>query len=153
MSDSDEARFWANVEMPTEDGCWVWLGHRITGYGGFWAGGKNVMAHRYAYGLFGGVIPRGLEIDHLCRDRSCVNPKHMEPVTHIENCRRGNSAQVSRVKQLAKIHCPRGHPYDKQNTHIAPNGQRKCKICANITALKSKRKKRLELKDSKKGKE
>lgn len=94
-----EARFWSKVD--TTGGafaCWLWLGSRSGGrhglvsskrkYGDFKVGGRNVRAHRYAYGLLVGPIPDGLTLDHLCRNTACVNPIHLEPVSGLENIRR-----------------------------------------------------------------
>src|SRR5450755_3951408 len=75
-----EERFWARVDKQT-DGCWVWTGALRTGYGTLSVSGKNVPAHRFSYELLVGIIPDGLQIDHLCRNRACVNPEHLEPVT------------------------------------------------------------------------
>ena len=79
------------------------------------------LAHRVAYELQVGPIPVGLQLDHLCRVRSCVNPAHLEPVTSAENTRRGLRAM--------KTHCPQGHPYAGENLLIRPTGQRRCRTC------------------------
>lgn len=114
----DEARFWSKVDKTS--GCWLWTGAVTgSGYGSGSAGGKAVLAHRWAYELMVGPIPEGLEIDHLCRVTLCVNPAHLEPVTHDENVRR---AMVT--------HCPAGHPYDEENTYVRPDrGSRECRVC------------------------
>ena len=117
--------FWARVNKTT--GCWLWTGSiRTDGYGQFWNGQRNVKAHRFAYEDRGREIPDGLELDHLCRNRACVNPDHLEPVTHLTNIRRGNSG----APQRARTHCPRGHEYSPENTYTAP-GQTKrgCRTC------------------------
>lgn len=87
-------RFWSKVVKEGSHGCWRWQGRlNHAGYGRFTVGGRRdarwVMAHRFAYELLIGPIPEGLELDHLCRQRDCVNPGHMEPVTREENSRRG----------------------------------------------------------------
>jgi hypothetical protein len=84
-------RFWAKVDRRGPDDCWIWLGAKISsGYGTIYFGGKVriVLAHRVAFELEVGPIPDGLELDHLCFERACVNPAHLEPVTKQENLRR-----------------------------------------------------------------
>jgi hypothetical protein len=86
-------------------------------------------AHRVAYEALIGPIPDGLQLDHLCRNRACVNPLHTEPVTQIENIRRGEAGVPSGSQQRAKTHCPQGHPYSQGNTYIRKNGHRMCRTC------------------------
>jgi hypothetical protein len=132
MMSPPEERFWAKVER-RPDGCWVWtstLGGG--GYGTFSIGGRQgrqVKAHRFAYEIVRGEIPEGLDLDHLCRVRACVNPDHLEPVTRSENVRRGLVPQLVRERQAAKTQCPRGHPYDEANTYVTPDGRRNCRTC------------------------
>jgi hypothetical protein len=117
-----EVRFWSHVERGSNDECWPWGGGRSTGgYGRFFDGGKGVQAHRFAYEMLVGPIPDGLDLDHLCRVRHCVNPSHLEPVTRSENLRRGDMHKpidggARAVWQRGKTHCPKGHPYDEENT-------------------------------------
>jgi hypothetical protein len=93
LTGDDEARFWSYVEK-TED-CWLWVGAiGSSGYGRLKVAGRDVGAHRFAFELLVGPIPEGLTIDHLCRNRPCVKPDHLEPVTLAENTRRANKAQV-----------------------------------------------------------
>lgn len=128
----DEAeRFWEKVDR-TENDCWLWTG-------ALWGGGyglfsvrirqgryRSVPAHRWAYEHVVGPIPDGMDIDHLCRNRRCVNPAHLEPVTRRENILRG----VSQVAlHAAATHCPAGHPYNEQNTWVSKAGHRQCRIC------------------------
>lgn len=114
-----------------EDECWTWeasVGSH--GYGQIAVEGRPVLAHRLAYELFVGPIPAGLDLDHLCRVRPCVNPGHLEPVTRSENLRRGDGPQILRNRQLSKTHCPQGHPYSGDNLYIAPRtGYRQCRTC------------------------
>lgn len=109
-------------------GCWIWtaaVDH--IGYARFWNGRSSVVAHRWLWEHLSGRVPDGRELDHLCRVRHCVNPDHLEVVTHTENMRRGVSAWSM------KTHCSRGHPYDETNTYIIhkPDGHkaRNCRTC------------------------
>ena len=125
-------KFWAKVVVK-ENGCWEWIGaNNGKGYGQFWDGTKLVTAHGFAYGLLRGSIPEGLEPDHLCRNKKCVNPAHIEPVTRSENTRRGIGPTLAGEKQRQKTHCPHGHPYSSENTYITPKGHRQCRICRRI---------------------
>ncbi len=91
-------------------GCWIWLGYiNAFGYGSRKYRGRNFRAHRLVYLVLKGQIPSGLELDHLCRVRRCVNPDHLEPVTRQEHNRRGTGfSELNR----RKTHCPKGHAYD-----------------------------------------
>jgi hypothetical protein len=111
-------------------GCWEWRGRcNGKGYGNFWLNGKTRRAHRVSYGMFTGPIPAGLDLDHLCRNRSCVNPAHLEPVTALENTRRGLAGATARARQLAKTHCKHGHAFSNDNTRLRVNGARACREC------------------------
>ncbi len=121
-----EKRFWAKVEK-TET-CWLWRGCLSKyGYGHFCANGrKNTFVHRYSFTLHGGQMIDGLQIDHLCRVRNCVNPQHLELVTRRMNLLRGESPSGQNAR---KSHCGKGHPFSGDNLYIFPNGDRACRQC------------------------
>ena len=118
-------RFWSKVKKTKS--CWYWLaGKTSKGYGDFWLNRKHKLAHRFSYEQLVGEIPQGLTLDHLCRNRGCVNPNHLEPVTKGENVLRGVGITANNVK---KTHCPQGHEYSGKNLYIQPDGRRVCKEC------------------------
>jgi hypothetical protein len=119
--------------------CWEWTGAlNSKGYGTYSVGGKTKIAARFAYEHFVGPIPDGLELDHLCRNVLCVNPAHLEAVTHRENMLRGHNASAINAR---KTHCPKGHPYSEENTYRNPEGQRYCRICGRARNRAAYRKK------------
>lgn len=133
IPEKDRARFWSKVESGNETHCWVWRGRKHRqGYGWFDLGRSQVLAHRIAFTLARGRIPDGLVLDHLCRNPSCVNPAHLEPVSHRENCLRGTSPLALKARQT---HCVHGHEFTPENTYHAPGaapGHRQCLACIRI---------------------
>ncbi len=124
--ETEAQRFWPRVEFTKT--CWLWSGPTDKdGYGRFSISMRPHYAHRWAYEFCVGPIPKGLEIDHLCRITNCVLPDHLEAVTHRENMLRG----VSIVAQCARVtECPQGHPYNAENTRIKlTDGSRNCRVC------------------------
>lgn len=106
------------------DGCWEWIaGKSQGGYGQIRIDGHQRGAHCVLYELLVGPIPEGKELDHLCRNRGCVRPSHLEPVTHAVNIARAPLAPGNRT------HCPQGHPYVGSTTYRSPEGYRSCRIC------------------------
>jgi transposase len=124
----DLRRFFEKVDKTDE--CWEWLGTRCShGYCRLYFNGRMQGAHRAGYELIVGQIPDGLELDHLCRNPPCVNPAHLEPVTHWENMRR---SETPAAVNLVKTHCIRGHEFTPENTRVRAGrvaGQRTCRIC------------------------
>ena len=146
-----EERFWVKVDKngpvpghrPDLGPCWVWTGGKMTsGYGTFYPGGgrgtPQVGAHRFAYEMLREPIPEGMEIDHVCRNKLCVNAAngHLEPVTRTENLRRVPGSFVA--ENPGKTPCPKGHPYDEENTRVRVKASgsvmRSCRQCGRDAA-------------------
>lgn len=132
----DADKFWEKVEKT--DSCWLWTGALAdTGYGSFGVRlgrneSKTMSAHRWAYEALVGPIPDGLHIDHLCRVRNCVNPRHLEPVTNRENARRGVAARLG-------DECRNGHERTSENTYIRKGGYVECRVCHREREAERKR--------------
>ena len=121
-------------------GCWPWIGSvQGGGYGIIQRHRKNILAHRAVYELLVGKIPDGLTLDHLCRNRICVNPAHLEPVTNRENRMRGYSPPAIYAR---RTHCSKGHDYTPHNTRIAPKGFRICLTCERARGIYSRTRRR-----------
>lgn len=117
--------FGENDVYPTE--CWQWIGGKHqNGYGVFYVKNKQILAHRWSYEHFKEPIPENLVIDHLCRNRACVNPEHMEIVTTRENAIRGIGPSAINAKRTK---CTHGHEFTKENTYVNPSGTRECRTC------------------------
>ena len=114
----------------TPSGCWLWKGKLFKqGYASIWINGKDRRGHVWTYAHFYGPTPQGKVLDHLCRNRHCINPVHLEPVTPKENAMR-SPIMGQHLKKIngAKTHCPKGHEYTPENI-VAGKGRRKCKAC------------------------
>jgi len=131
LGDVDEARFWAKADKSGD--CWLWTGHRdADGYGRY----GRLLAHRVAYALLVGPVPDGLQLDHLCRNRRCLKPEHLEAVTRRENFARSTHPSAA---ALRSGHCLNGHEFDAANTYIRPNGTRRCRACHRETMQRLRR--------------
>ena len=123
-------RFQKKIELDLLSGCWVWTASKNEhGYGKISYNGNPVRAHILSYQHWNGDIPKGLELDHKCRNRSCVNPDHLEPVTHKENMNRGIVGKNNQY--VNATHCKNNHEFTIDNTYHRPTGGRACKICRN----------------------
>lgn len=124
----DRRRILSKVTVTDAD-CWEWGGYLDEkGYGRLVVKKTTAYAHRVLWELERGPVPDGRELDHLCRNPACVNPDHLEPVTHQENIRRGVGPTA---ENAAKTHCKYGHPFDAENTILRPDrpGTRECRAC------------------------
>lgn len=120
-------RLIAGIEVDEATGCWNWQGAKVYGYGYISSGAEKSMrqsrTHRVAYELLIGPIPEGLELDHLCRNRACCNPDHLEPVTHAVNAQR----------RPQQTHCVKGHELTPENVRVRKDrGTRECRICIRL---------------------
>lgn len=114
-----------------EQGCWIWQGTlEHHGYGQLRRHGRRMKAHRYAYALHIGPVPAGATVDHLCFQPSCVNPAHLQLLSHAENC--------SRKQSLTAETCARGHLWTEENTGLCPRGHRTERYCRTCRRMKKK---------------
>jgi hypothetical protein len=128
------------LAIDASTGCWNWTGFKTTlGYGRIhlYVNGKSrkTLAHRFAYETYIGPIPDSLPLDHLCRNPSCVNPDHLEPVTHKENILRGIGWGATNAR---KTLCSRGHSLSGPNLKLIGN-RRDCRKCCSIRTIKWKK--------------
>ena len=133
LNPKDLQRFWNKV---TKTGnCWEWVSSKTEkGYGQFNVNNKLYYVHRISYQLSLGIIPNDLQLDHLCRNPSCVNPEHLEVVTNQENMNRGHG-------NINKTHCPQGHEYTEDNTYLHKRkNNRICRICQRSNTKRWKKK-------------
>lgn len=127
-------RFKAKIGAPDLSGCWPWLGTKKLGYGIANVNRRQVCAHRVALKIFKGVeVDPEMTVDHLCGNRGCVNPAHLDVCSRGENARRAMTAIT---------HCRQGHPFDVENTRYRPNGYRRCKACELVRDKRSRAKQR-----------
>lgn len=122
-----EEKFWSRVDFREE--CWLWTGSKNNiGYGMFQSTPGINVAHRWSWAYFGNCLPKGLELDHLCRNRACVRPDHLEPVSHRENVLRGVGPSANHAQ---KTECPRGHKYD--HVSYGKRTTRRCRTCDRVS--------------------
>jgi len=116
-----------------DTGCWEWKGNTTTNGYGKWqrgSGHRERAAHRIVWEHYKDqAIPEGMQLDHLCRTRNCVNPEHLEVVTPSENTLRQDHAE------RRKTHCPKGHEYNETNTRKTPSGKRVCRECDRLRKI------------------
>lgn len=117
------------LSVPTDTGCWEWAAAiSNSGYGVLTLAKprRNAFAHRVSYEAFTGPIPDGMQVDHLCRNRICVNPEHLEAVSPRTNVLRGNTVAAA---QASKVSCDHGHEFTPENTYVTRWGRRQCRAC------------------------
>lgn len=136
-------KFWEKVNKdgpipayrPDFDPCWLWTAAvNANGYGIMFTREESTLAHRISFALSGRIVPAGTQLDHLCRVRHCVNPKHLEAVTPRVNTHRGYT-------NATKTHCPQGHPYSGDNLYLSPRGNRQCRECVRRSQMRYKKRK------------
>lgn len=119
-------RFWSKVEKTST--CWLWRGYLMpSGYGQFGLNYRMTLVHRWSYEEAYGPIPKHKEIDHLCSNRACVRPSHLQAVTHLVNVQRGGGRSGHPSREL-KTHCPYGHSY-RTESYPGTQGRRHCRVC------------------------
>jgi len=137
---STERRLLEKIEKQKGSDCWFFTGSKLpSGYGILWNGVRPIGAHRISFQLYRGEITDGMEIDHICNNRSCVNPEHLQLLTHKENMRKSSALMGINAR---KTHCKRDHELSGDNLHITPRGARQCKECMRMHARNAKARKR-----------
>jgi hypothetical protein len=138
LTPKQEERFWSRVDVPYQPSCcWEW-NDALTpkGYGRFYIGDDSYQAHRVAYALLIGQPDPNLTLDHLCRNRKCINPDHTEEVTNKQNILRGYTPIAQNKRKTA---CPKGHPLTPDNVYLRADGSRRCRICTCAYVCKRQR--------------
>ncbi len=131
--DAVQKRFWSKVVKGADSlSCWLWTGVLTPqGYGQFSVDNRHYAAHRLLKSKLS-VVPERMVCDHLCRNRACVNPAHIEIVTNQENIRRGILGKLNSAKGASISHCRHGHEYTEETTRFTPRGTRTCRVCDRI---------------------
>lgn len=123
-------KFLAKVEKGVPNECWPWLGTTNNGYGQVTMPGRQISAHRLAYAAWIGPIPEGFEVHHICENKSCVNPAHLDSLPHKDHTRRHLTNPLT--QNFLKTHCKRGHELTGYNVYPTKSGGRTCRECNNM---------------------
>lgn len=125
-----------------KNGCWIYTGYKNKlGYGYFGIStGRSMLAHRFSYIHFNGNIPDNTELDHLCRNPSCVNPAHLEAVSHQENMARGITGLHMIKKSKSSTHCVNGHEFNEKTLYLHKGKYKQCRVCKNNHQIEQRRK-------------
>jgi hypothetical protein len=142
ISEDVQRRFWDYVACGEPDECWLWTGGKVDGYGAFGGrplGVSQIGAHRVAWMIANGDIPKGAHVHHVCVVRACVNPAHLELRTPRDHAREEGGFVPANI---ARTHCPHGHPYAGDNLYVNPQGKRCCRECMRESTREWRREQR-----------
>jgi len=136
-------RFWNKVKFSSETSCYEWIAGKMKGYGWFNRGDRSVLAHRFIYEIIKGAIPDNMVLDHICRNRACVNPDHLRIVNRRQNALENSESFPAKLAQ--RTHCPKGHPFSGIGSNVLYRKRgRICRTCQNEWARRKRAKIRLE---------
>lgn len=143
MHEDQTERFFSKVDFDdwNRDACWTWRGKPSQyGYGRFSIGPRRsnriALAHVWSYEFANGPVPEGMHIHHNCGNPLCVNPVHLEVITPTGHAAIHKFGEATGARNLAKTHCPKGHPYSGENLRLNSKGRRECRLCANAAKRK-----------------
>lgn len=122
-------RFFNKYTVNPLTDCWEWNKPKKNGYGQFYHNGTMRRSHIFSYELYYGNVPEGMVLDHLCKNKACCNPDHLETVSQKTNVRRGRAGESCKERAFLQTHCKRGHKFTVDNTYVSKVGARHCRAC------------------------